>query len=108
MIPTPIFLYYVFVNLARELEIKRKDIITAARRHGAHNIRVFGSAARGEDRPDSDVDFLVDMEPGRSLLDMGGLLMELRELLGRDVDVVTERGLKPRIRDRVLKEAVPL
>ena len=54
------------------------------------------------------MDFLVDMEAGRSLLDMGGLLMELRELLGRDVDIVTERGLKPRIRDRVLKEAVPL
>jgi len=54
------------------------------------------------------VDFLVDMEPGRSLFDLGGLLMELRELLGHDVDVVTERGLKPRIRERVLKEAIPL
>ena len=69
---------------------------------------MFGSVARGDDRPDSDVDFLIDMEPGRSLLDIGGLLMELRELLGRNVDVVTERGLKPRIRERVLKEAVPL
>ena len=96
------------MNLAGLLKVKRQDIITAGQRHGAHNIRVFGSAARGDDRPDSDIDFLVDMEPGRSLLDMGGLLMELRDLLGRDVDVVTERGLKPRIRERVLKEAVSL
>ena len=108
MITTSYFLYYVLMNLAGLLKVKRQDIIKAAQRHGAHNIRVFGSAARGDEHPDSDVDFLVDMEPGRSLLDMGGLLMELRELLGRDVDVVTERGLKPRIRDRVLKEAVPL
>ena len=96
------------MNLSRLLEHKREDIITTAQKHGAHNIRVFGSVARGHDRSDSDVDFLVDMEPGRSLLDMGGLLMDLRELLGRDVDVATERGLKPRIRERVLKEAVPL
>ncbi|OLC38818.1 MAG: nucleotidyltransferase [Acidobacteria bacterium 13_1_20CM_2_55_15] len=96
------------MNLERLLKSKREDIITTAQKHGAHNIRVFGSIARGNDRLDSDVDFLVDMEPGRSLLDMGGLLMELRELLGRNVDVVTERGLKPRIRERVLKEAVPL
>src|SRR5437879_9078968 len=95
------------MNLERLLKSKREDIISTAQKHGAHNIRVFGSIARGDDRLDSDVDFLVDMEPGRSLLDMGGLLMELRELLGRNVDVVTERGLKPRIRDRVLKEAVP-
>jgi predicted nucleotidyltransferase len=108
MIATSYFLYYVVMNLAGLLKVKREDIITAAQKHGAQNVRVFGSAARGDDHPDSDVDFLVDMEPGRSLLDMGGLLMELRELLGRDVDVVTERGLKPRIRDRVLKEAVPL
>ncbi len=88
------------MNLERLLKSKREDIITTAQKHGAHNIRVFGSIARGDDR--------LDMEPGRSLLDMGGLLMELRELLGRNVDVVTERGLKPRIRERVLKEAVPL
>lgn len=90
------------------LKMKREDILRLAAKHGARNVRVFGSAARGEAGPDSDVDFLVDMEPGRSLLDMGGLLMNLRDLLGREVDVVTERGLKPRIRDRVLKEAVPL
>jgi hypothetical protein len=69
---------------------------------------VFGSVARGEADEKSDVDFLVEMEPGRSLLDLGGLLMDLQNVLGREVDVVTERGLNPRIRDRVLKEAVAL
>ena len=90
------------------LEEHREDILRIAKRHGARNIRVFGSVARGEARPDSDVDFLVEMEPGRSLLDMGGLLMELQEVLGRHVDVVTERGVKARIRERVLKEAFAL
>ena len=90
------------------LKGKREQILKIAAKHGARNVRVFGSVARGEADERSDVDFLVEMEPGRSLLDMGGLLMELRELLGRDVDVVTERGLKPRIRARVLREAVAL
>lgn len=90
------------------LRSKREEILNLAERHGARNVRVFGSVARGEADPDSDVDFLVEMEPGRSLFDMGGLLMDLQEALGRKVDVVTERGLKPRIRARVLKEAVPL
>ena len=84
---------------------KRKEILQLASKHGARNVRIFGSVARGEAAPESDVDFLVDMAPGRTLLDMGGLLMDLRDLLGLDVDVVTEQGLKPRIRDRVLKEA---
>ena len=84
---------------------KKKDILQIAAKHGARNIRIFGSVARGEARSDSDVDFLVDMEPGRTLFDMGGLLMDLRDLLGLQVDVVTEQGLKPRIRDRVLREA---
>jgi predicted nucleotidyltransferase len=90
------------------LREKRDEILRIAAKRGAQNVRVFGSAARGEADEQSDIDFLVDMEPGRSLLDMGGLLMELRELLSRDVDVVTERGLKPRIRERVLREAVAL
>jgi predicted nucleotidyltransferase len=90
------------------LKLKREDIVRAAARHGAHNVRVFGSVARGEADDTSDIDFLVQMAPGRSLLDMGGLLMELRELLQRDVDVVSERGLRRGIRDRVLGEAVPL
>jgi predicted nucleotidyltransferase len=84
---------------------KKKEILKIASKHGARNVRIFGSVARGEGRPDSDVDFLVDMEPGRTLFDMGGLLMDLRDLLGLEVDVVTEQGLKPRIRDRVLSEA---
>ena len=90
------------------LKDKREEILKLAAKHGARNVRVFGSLARGEADEQSDVDFLVDMEPGRSLLDMGGLLMDLREFLGRDVDVVTERTLKPRVRTRVLREAVAL
>lgn len=90
------------------LKAKRTEILDLAARHGARNLRVFGSVARGDARPDSDVDFVVDMEPGRSLLDLGGLLMDLQALLGCRVDVVTERGLKERIRARVLEEAIPL
>ncbi len=90
------------------LRIKRAEIMRLAEKYGAHNVRVFGSVARGDADEQSDIDFLVDMEPGRSLLDMGGLLMDLRDLLGREVDVVTMNGLKPRIRNRVLKEVVGL
>lgn len=91
-----------------ELRSRRAEILRLATLHGANNVRVFGSVARGEADERSDVDFLVDMRSGRSLLDLGGLLEDLRELLSRPVDVVTERGLKARIRDRVLREAVPL
>lgn len=84
------------------------ELTEAAARRGASNLRVFGSVARGEATPSSDLDLLVDLEPGRSLVDLGGLLMDLSELLGVEVDVVTEAGLKPRVRDRVLAEAVPL
>lgn len=84
---------------------KRNEILQIARRHGASNIRVFGSVARGDADSESDIDFLVDLERGRSLLDLGGLLIDLQKLLGRPVDVVTEKGLQPRIRDRVLQEA---
>lgn len=87
------------------LQDKREAILKLAALRGASNVRVFGSVARGEARPDSDVDFLVDLKPGRSLLDLGGLLMDLQRLLGRNVDVVTEAGLRPRIRPRVLREA---
>ena len=93
------------MDIAELVERKKEEFLRIAAQHGAHNVRVFGSVARGEARPDSDVDFLVDMQPGRSLLDLGGLLMDLRDLLGLDVDVVTEHGLKPRIRERILKEA---
>jgi len=87
---------------------KREQILQIAAEHGARNVRIFGSAARGDADQQSDVDFLVELEPGRSLLDLGGLLMDLESLLGRRVDVVTEAGLRQRIRDRVLREAVSL
>lgn len=91
-----------------ELRTRRGEILGVASRHGALNVRVFGSVARGEADDRSDVDFLVEMENGRSLLDLGGLLMDLQELLGKPVDVVTEKGLRARTRERVLREAVPL
>jgi predicted nucleotidyltransferase len=90
------------------LKQTREEILRIAAKHGARNIRVFGSVARGEGDEKSDIDFLVEMEAGRSLLDMGGLLMDLRQLLGREVDIVTEQGLKKRIRDRVLRQAVAI
>jgi predicted nucleotidyltransferase len=90
------------------LKERRGEILRIAAKHGARNLRIFGSVARGEAGPDSDVDFLVDMEPGRTLFDLGALLMELRDFLGLKVDVVTEHGLKPRIREHVLKEAETL
>jgi predicted nucleotidyltransferase len=96
------------MNFSELFKDKREAILQIAAKHGARNVRVFGSVARGEADDQSDIDFLVDMEPGRSLLDLGGLLMDLQDLLGRNVDVVTERGLKPRIRERVLHEAVAL
>jgi len=70
---------------------KRDEILRIAAEHGARNVRVFGSVARGDFGPDSDVDFLVEMEPGRSLMDMGGLLMDLQDLLSCKVHLVTER-----------------
>ncbi len=91
-----------------ELRAQRTEILRLAAEHGARDIRVFGSVARGEADASSDIDFLVSMGTGRSLLDLGGLLEDLRKLLKQPVDIVTERGLKARIRDRVLREAVPL
>jgi predicted nucleotidyltransferase len=91
-----------------ELRSRRDQILDVASRHGALNVRIFGSVARGESDERSDVDFLVEMERGRSLLDLGGFLMDLEELLGKQVDVVTEKGLRSRIRERVLREAIPL
>ncbi len=90
------------------LRKRREEILQIAAKHGARTIRVFGSIARGDEDEKSDLDLLVEMEPGRSLLDMGGLLMDLQDLLGCRVDVVTEKGLRERIRDKVLKDAVPL
>lgn len=90
------------------LHNQRDEILQIAARYGARNLRIFGSTARGEDDAQSDIDILVDLEPGRSLFDLGGLLMDLEELLGCRVDVVTESGLRPRIRDSVLREVRPL
>jgi predicted nucleotidyltransferase len=90
------------------LSANREEILRLAAKHGAYNVRVFGSVARGQARPDSDVDLLVDMAPGRSLIDLGSLLMDLQDLLGRQVDIVEPEGLYWYVRDRVLKEAVAL
>jgi predicted nucleotidyltransferase len=87
---------------------RRDAILEIAAKHGASNVRVFGSVARNEARPDSDVDVLVDLEPGRTLLDHAALMIDLENLLGRKVDVAVDGGLKERIRERVLAEAVPL
>jgi uncharacterized protein len=91
-----------------EIKKQKKDILALAAKYGAFDIRIFGSVARGEDDARSDVDFLVELEQGRSLLDLGGLLYDLQNLLGCGVDVITPAGLKPRIRERVLREAVGL
>jgi len=96
------------VNIEQRLQAKRGEILAVAGKYGAYNIRIFGSVARGEADSESDVDFLVDMEAKRSLFDLGGLLMELQDLLECQVDVVTEKGLRKSIRERVLSEAVPL
>lgn len=94
--------------LGRRLRQRRKAIIRAAEGRRAHNVRVFGSVARGEDVESSDVDLLVDLGEGVGLLDLIGLERELAELLGVDVDVVPADSLKARIRERVEREAVPL
>ncbi len=96
------------MDAAKLLKKNRQKIIELAAKNGAYNIRIFGSAARGDMRKNSDIDFLIDMEPGRSLFDVGGLLMDLQDLLGCKVDVVTTKGLRPSIREEVLEEAVPL
>ena len=96
------------MDLDALLKTHRAEILAIARQHGASNVRVFGSVARGEASPDSDIDILVDLELGRSLLDHAQLQIDLEALLGRKVDVVTARGLRPRLRDRVLQEAIPL
>jgi uncharacterized protein len=84
---------------------QKEQILALAAKYGAYNIRIFGSVARGTADDKSDVDFLVELEEGRSLLDLGGLLMDLQKLLHRNVDVVTEKGLHWYIKDRILKEA---
>jgi hypothetical protein len=98
---------FLFMDI-QSLRERREEILQIAAKHGARKVRIFGSVARGEADAASDLDLLVEMEPGRSLLDLGGLLMELQDRLDARVDVVTEKGLRERIRDRVQKEAVAL
>ena len=90
------------------LEQERERIERIARRFGARNVRVFGSRARGDASPASDVDLLVEMEPGRSLLDLIGLEQELRGVLGVEIDVLTPDSISPYLRDQIEREAVPL
>lgn len=90
------------------LRQRRYEILKLASQHGARNVRVFGSAARGEADGDSDIDFLVELEPDRTLFDLGALLMDLQDLLGRKVDVVTDDSIYWLLRRRILKEAVSL
>lgn len=90
------------------IEEKREEILRLASTYGAFNIRVFGSVARGDDTDSSDIDFLVSMEDGRSLLDQAGLLADLADLLGRRVDVVTEDSIYWLLRRKILREAKPV
>jgi len=96
------------MNLLRLLQEKREEILQLCAQYGARNVRVFGSVVRGEAHQGSDLDLLVELEPGRTLLDLGGLQYDLEQLLGCRVDVVTPGGLKRRIRDRVFQEAKPI
>jgi predicted nucleotidyltransferase len=96
------------MGLRELLQAKRREILVIAAKHGAYNVRLFGSVARGEADEASDVDILVDAGPKTSSWFPAGLVIDLEELLGCEVDVVTEGGLRPRIKDRVLKEAIPL
>ena len=96
------------MDINKVLRENRAEIMVIAGRYGARNVRVFGSVARGESGPESDLDLLIDLEPGRNLFDLGGFLYEIRELLGIPVDVVTEKGLREHVRSGVLEDAVPL
>ena len=90
------------------LQEKRDDVLEVAQRHGVTSVRVFGSVARGEESPESDIDLLVTTGPTVSSWFPAGLILDLEQLLGRHIDVVTETGLNPLIRDEVLSEAVAL
>ena len=96
------------MTVEQRLKEKRQQILSVAAKHGASNIRVFGSVARGQAGPASDLDLLVDMRADHSLLDRVSLILDLEEVLGQKVDVATERVLRPELRARVLREAVPL
>ena len=96
------------MGIADLLKSKRPEILRLAQAHGAHNVRIFGSVARGEARSESDVDFLVEMDNGRSLLDLIELSQDLETLLQRKVDILTDQGLSPYLEQQIHAEAVPL
>jgi hypothetical protein len=96
------------MSIREQVQTRRAEILAIAAKHGAHNVRVFGSVARGKDDEASDVDFLVAFDEDAGLMDHAALLVELEKLLGRKVDVAPDDCLRPRIRERVLAEAVPL
>src|ERR1035438_8365028 len=96
------------VNLDTLRAKRCEEILRLAERRGAHNLRVFGSVARGEANENSDLDLLVAWEPGRSLLDHAGLVQDLQELLGTKLHVGTEKSLHWYVRDKILREAAPL
>jgi predicted nucleotidyltransferase len=95
------------VNLTelQEIQQKKEEILAVARQYGIVNVRIFGSVARGDDNPQSDIDFLVDLEEGCTLFDLGGALVKLQDLLGRKVDIVTKNGLHWYLREKIMKEA---
>lgn len=95
-------------KLPPPLEKRRDQILRLAARHGARNVRVYGSVVRGDASPESDIDILVDLEPGRNLLDLGGLQMDLQDLLRRPVDLKTASSLREDVRRRVSEQAIPL
>jgi uncharacterized protein len=96
------------VTLEELRRFKRNEILKIAASHGARNVRVFGSVARGEATSQSDIDLLVDLDPDRTLMDLGGLLMDLRKALDARVDIATEAMLRPRVREQASRDAVPL
>jgi len=96
------------MGIDQTLKDRRIEILRIAAGHGARNVRVFGSRSRGEADRDSDLDLLIQLEKGRSLIDLIAIKQDLKDLLGYDVDVVTEAAISPYIREQVLKEAISL
>ena len=96
------------MKIMEKITEKREEILCAAAARGARNVRVFGSVAKGEEGPDSDIDILVEMDPDRTLLDLAELFQDLADLLGRRVEIVTESALRPPLRRMILKGAVPV
>ena len=96
------------MGIADLLKLKRPEILRLAQAHGAHNVRIFGAVTRGEARPESNVDFLVEMDSGRSLLDLIELSQDLEPLLQRKVDILTDQGLSPYLEQQIHAEAVSL